>query len=78
MKHADITAAFFVAIGPNASNLILTNIANHYGIRVITALAEVLHPDAECLLDYVTGPERAATHVLMQRHGINPFAGVSA
>ena len=73
--HANITTAFFAAIGTKARDLITTNIANHYGITSAEALAEVTSPAAECLLDYVTGPERAATHVLMQRHGINPFVG---
>ena len=78
MTHAALTTAFFAAIGQITRNIILENIAKHYGISQYQALLEVTAPEAECLLDYVTGPERNATHVLMQRHGIDPFAGVSA
>jgi hypothetical protein len=73
MTNADITTRFFAAISTKARDLILANIAAHYRITPAEALAEVTDPDAESLLDYVTGPERAATHVLMQRHRINPF-----
>ena len=73
MRNADITKAFFAATTAQARDLILRNIADHYGIDAQAALAEVTDSEAECLLDYVTGPERAATLALMRRHGINPF-----
>lgn len=47
---------------------ILANIASHYGITSEAAYAEVTDEDAEHLLDYVTGPERAAVNLLMKRH----------
>jgi len=67
-NHAQKTKAFFNATTPETKQLILSNIAAHYGIGLGEAEAEVTHPEAESLLDYVTGPERAATHALMQRH----------
>ena len=69
--HAQRTKAFLAATTPEARKLILTNIANHYGITLAEAEAEVTHPEAESLLDYVTGPERAATHLLFQRHQVS-------
>lgn len=68
--QAQRTMALFKATTPEAKRLILGNIAKHYGISLVEAEAEVTHPDAESLLDYVTGPERAATNALFQRHSI--------
>ena len=70
MTNATITRAFLGKINRAAANMILDNIAAHYGITRIEAMSEVLHDQAESLLDYVTGPERAATSVLMQKHGL--------
>jgi hypothetical protein len=67
MKNSQINAAFLAATDVATKNAILANIANHYGITSAEAYAEVTDVEAEHLLDYVTGPERAATSVLMQR-----------
>lgn len=63
------TAAFLNAIDAKTKAAILENIAKHYGITSEEAYEEVTDAEAEHLLDYVTGPERAATSVLMQKHG---------
>lgn len=63
------TAAFLAAIDAKTKNMILVNIANHYGITTEEAYEEVTDEEAEHLLDYVTGPERMATSALMQKHG---------
>lgn len=70
MTNAQITKAFFAATTRKTVNLVLDNIANHYGITQSEALAEVTHDEAESLLDYVTGPDRAATHLVMRGHGL--------
>lgn len=69
MTNAQITTKFFNATTAQTKSLILQNIAKHYGISEDEAFNEVTDEDAENLLDYVTGPERAATSVLMQKHG---------
>ena len=69
MTNGQTTAAFFKIIDAKTRALILDNIAEHYGITREAALEEVTHDEAEHLLDYVTGPERAATHLFMQRAG---------
>jgi DNA-binding transcriptional ArsR family regulator len=66
---ANKTATFLAAIPAETKAAILGNIAKHYGITESLAYREVIDPDAEHLLDYVTGPQRAATHALMLRHG---------
>jgi hypothetical protein len=48
--------------------MILDNIACHYCCTRAEAFTEVTHDEAESLLDYVTGPERAATQVIMQKY----------
>lgn len=70
MTNAQITAKFFALTDQKTVNAILDNIAAHYGIGRADALDEVIDAEAESLLDYVTGPERAATHILMKRHGL--------
>jgi hypothetical protein len=65
--NAQITKAFLAAIDESAKAEILANVAGHYGISPEEAFQEVTDDEAEHLLDYVTGPLRAATHVLMQR-----------
>jgi uncharacterized phage-associated protein len=69
MTNGQTTKAFFASTTRQTVNMILDNIAKHYGILRAQALDEVTDADAEHLLDYVTGPERAAAHVIMQRHG---------
>lgn len=69
LTNAQITAAFLAATDAKAKAAILDNIAQHYGITAAEAFDEVTGEGAEHLLDYVTGPERAAARVLMQRRG---------
>jgi len=64
------TIAFFAITDAKTKADILANIANHYGITSAEAEAEVTDPEAESLLDYITGPERLATSLLMKRHGL--------
>ncbi len=63
------TAEFLKVIDNKSKTVILENIARNYGISQKEALEEVTGDDAENLLDYVTGPERAATSCLMQKYG---------
>lgn len=70
MTNAQTTAAFLAATDAKTRAAILSNIAKHYGISSDEAFAEVTDEQAEHLLDYLTGPERAATSVLLQRHGM--------
>lgn len=70
MATTNNTAKFLAVIDAKTKAAILGNIANHYGITADEAYAEVTDPDAEHLLDYVTGPARQAASVLMQRHGM--------
>lgn len=63
-------ARFLVAIQPAAKTAILTAIAGHYGITTVEAYEEVADDEAEGLLEYMVGAERAAASALMQRHGM--------
>ena len=66
---SNVTSKFLSVISVKAKNLILDNIANHYGISREEAFEEVVDDEAEHLLDYVTGVERNATLVLMKKYG---------
>ena len=68
MTNAQINKAFLAATDAKTKSLILANIAGHYGITQTEAFDEVTDDEAEHLLDYVTGAQRAAASVLMQRH----------
>lgn len=70
MNYAETTAAFLGVIDSKTRAAILSNIAQHYGITSAEAYVEVTSCEAEPLLDYVTGPERAATSLLLRRHGM--------
>jgi hypothetical protein len=70
MNYAETTAAFLGVIDSKTRAAILSNIAQHYGITSTEAYVEVTSCEAEPLLDYVTGPERAATSLLLRRHGL--------
>lgn len=61
--------AFLKAINPETRTLILANIAGNYRISHLEAFAEVVHPEAEHLLDYLTENVRAEVSALMQALG---------
>jgi len=68
MNASQITARFFAITDAATKSSILACVANQYGISQAEAEAEVLDSEAESLLDYLTGPVRAATSLLMKRH----------
>lgn len=68
--NAAITKAFFRIIAAPTKRIILTCIADHYGISTEEAFDEVTNDEAEDLCDYLTGSTRTATSALMQRHGL--------
>jgi hypothetical protein len=70
MTNHEITQRFFNATDAASKRSILSNIAKHYSITSQEAEKEVTDPNAEHLLDYVTGSLCAAVHVIMQRHGL--------
>lgn len=69
MVNAHINSQFLFAIDAKTRAAVLENIAAHYGISAMEALEEVTNEESEHLLEYVTGPERAATGLLMNIHG---------
>lgn len=68
MTASQKNAAFLASTDSATVDSILGNIASHYGISPAEALAEVTDPEAEHLLEYLTGSVRNAVSVLMQRH----------
>lgn len=65
------TKKFLDATDAKTRNDVLANVAENYGISKESAFSEITDPEAEHLLDYVTGPVRTATSLLMNRHGLN-------
>lgn len=70
MTNGKTTKLFLGVISKEAKERILKNIADNYGISNQEAYDEVTGIEAEHLLDYVTGGERAATSLLMQMRGL--------
>lgn len=68
MSNGATTKKFLETIETKAKDAILRNVAAHYGITAQRAFDEITDGEAEHLLDYVTGPERAATSALMQKY----------
>ena len=67
MNNGLVTNLFLGSIDKMTKKAILENIARNYGISTESAYIEVTHCDSENLLDYVTGPERAATSLMLKR-----------
>lgn len=66
---ASLNQSFLECIDHQAKNMILSSIANHYGVTNAEINEEVVTVGAEHLLDYMVEPHRSAAFVLMQRHG---------
>lgn len=64
MTNSQINIKFLASITVPMKEEILSNIANHYGISQADAEEEVIDVDAECIMDYITGPKRAAFAVV--------------
>jgi hypothetical protein len=71
MTASQKNAIFLSATDVTTRRDVLSNIARHYGITADDALAEVTDPDAEHLLEYLTGSVRSAVSVLMRRHALS-------
>lgn len=67
---ANSNKAILSIIEPRARTMILEAVAMHYGISPDEAYDEVTDVDAEHLLEYLVEPQRSATSVLIQRHGL--------
>lgn len=70
MTASQKNAAFLAATDAATRRDVLNSIAQHYGITAEDAYEEVTDPEAEHLLDYLTGSVRSAVSVLMQRHSL--------
>lgn len=70
MTNSEKTRKFFTLTDLKTKNQIIGAVALHYGITEAEAFEELIDPDAESLLDYLTGATRTAAHVLYQRHGL--------
>jgi hypothetical protein len=70
MTNGQANKAFLESTDETTCYEIIKSIAKHYGASLVTILDEVISDEAEHLLDYMTGPERSATYILMQKKGM--------
>ena len=71
MTNGRHTEIFLNLVCQEVRMRILFNVADRYGITLAEAYLEITDPEAESLLDYVTGSERAATSALMRKYRIH-------
>jgi hypothetical protein len=67
MNNGTLNAKFLNSVDQKMKNAILENIAKHYGISQQLALEEVTDELAENIMEYITGPNRAAFNLIYQR-----------
>lgn len=67
MNNAQINIEFLKSLDLKIKNQILSNIANHYGISNDDAYNEIVDPDAESIMDYVTGPIRSTVSLFFNK-----------
>jgi predicted DsbA family dithiol-disulfide isomerase len=60
MNNGTTNKTFLNSLDVRTKNDVLSNIAKHYGISNDEAFDEVTDPEAESIMDYVTGSNRAA------------------
>ncbi len=58
MTNTKLNKKFLNEMSYKSFNIILKNIADHYGISPLKAYNEVTGEDAENLIDYMTGVDR--------------------
>lgn len=69
MSSGDNNKKFLDIADSETKDTVLNCIAERYGITPNEAYSEVVHGEAESLLDYMIEPERSATKIIMARHG---------
>ena len=67
MNNSKLNQLFLNSITPEMNLIVLSNIANHYGITNEDAKNEILDEEAESIMDYITGSTRSAISVIYQR-----------
>jgi len=65
------TQVFLLSLSNELCNEILDNVAENYGITKEEAYQEITDPDAENLMDYITGEKRAAIHLVYKKFQLN-------
>lgn len=66
MNNGQLNRAFLNYTTPQMKSIILENISKHYEICVSEAEQEVTDEESENIMDYITGNERSAIHVIYQ------------
>jgi len=67
MSNAQTNITFLSRISSAMKADVLSNIANHYGITNEQAEEEVIDGEAENIMEYITGPQRSAIHLIYKK-----------
>ena len=67
MSNAELNKAFLDDVDTAVREAILKSIGTHYGISLESVLEEVTQENAEHLCEYMVGPTRTATWVMMKK-----------
>ena len=68
MTNSEINKNFLNSITYDEKEVILTSIAQHYGIDEEAIYDELIDEEAENILDYMVEPLRLKAYALMQKH----------
>lgn len=68
MKNAELNKIFLSSLSNDMLMVVLKNISNHYSISLIDVKNELFDEEAENVMDYITGNERAAISVVYQKN----------
>jgi ribosomal protein S24E len=67
MTNSEITKAFLLNTDTKTENLIVNNIAKHYGITSEEVYDEIYDEEAESLMDYITSEVRPVVSLLFNQ-----------
>ena len=71
MTNSELNKKFINSLSKDMQLIILSNIANHYGVSYNEAKKEIFDKDSENILDYVTGRERSSIKIVYSRFMYN-------
>jgi hypothetical protein len=71
MNNGLLNEKFLTSLNKEVKNTILKNVSNHYHIDTNEAYQELIHEEAENILEYLTNDVRSATKLFYDKFILN-------
>ena len=68
MSNAQVNKGFIDSLSVQMNIVVFDNIAKHYGINFQGVADEIYDEEAENIMEYITGKERAAIYVFYKEY----------